>query len=230
LWLPTGRWIKRSCACQRAERQRQQDQEQLLAWAAEQRSLCFGGWLGRQWASTSIVKELTRKTFESYDRERFPDAYALALAFAGNPRGNLILHGDYGTGKTHLAVAVVNQLLEQGVICRFASAPQLYESYVATHKQYDQTAHIQLQERLYSCTILVLDDVDKIEPNSEVHRFYFTLFDERYKARKSTIITTNRYDELDHYIGKAAFSRLSRAMRLVEMLGEDYRLEESFDW
>jgi hypothetical protein len=208
LFLPSGRWIKRTCACQRSERQQQRDQEQLRAWAAEQRSQCFGGWLGRQWTSDSIVKELTRKTFDTYNRDLFPDAYDLAQAFAHNPRGNL----------------------EQGILCRFASAPQLYESYLETRKQYDQMAHIQLQERLYSCAILILDDIDKAEPTTDMHRFYFTLFDERYKARKSTIITTNRYDELAHYIGKAAFSRLSRAMRLVEMLGDDYRLEETFDW
>jgi DNA replication protein DnaC len=230
LFLPSGRWIKRSCSCERTERQRQRDQTQLMAWATEQRSQCFGGWLGRQWISESIVKEMTHKTFATYDRERFPEAYDVAQKFVSNPRGNLIFHGDYGTGKTHLTVAVVNDLLERGTLCRFASAPQLYESYLETRKQYDQMAHIQLQERLYSCTLLILDDIDKSEPTNDMHRFYFTLFDERYKARKSTIITTNRYDELAHYIGKAALSRISRAMQVIEMVGDDYRMEESFDW
>jgi DNA replication protein DnaC len=230
LFLPFGRWIKRPCDCQRAKRQKQRDQEQLLIWAAEQRSQCFGGWIGRQWTSDSIVREMTHKTFAVYDRNRFPEAYDMAQKFADNPRGNLVFHGDYGTGKTHLAAAVINSLLEQGTLCRFASAPQLYESYLETRKQYDQMAHIRLQERLYSCTLLILDDIDKAEPTTDMHRFYFTLFDERYKARKSTIITTNRYDELEHYIGKAAFSRFSRAMRVIEMVGDDYRLEESFDW
>ena len=55
---------------------------------------------------------------------------------------------------------------------------------------------------------------------------YWEIFDERCKAKRPTIVSTNKWEELDRYIGEASLSRLSRGRVAVHMRGDDYRREE----
>ncbi len=43
---------------------------------------------------------------------------------------------------------------------------------------------------------------------------------------RPTVISTNKREELDLYIGEASLSRLSRGLVAVNMIGDDYRREE----
>jgi hypothetical protein len=74
----------------------------------------FGGWLGTRWVDTDVVREMCGKTFDSFDPSRQEEAYEQAFALAQNPRGNVLLYGNYGTGKTYLEAAICNSLREVG--------------------------------------------------------------------------------------------------------------------
>src|SRR5713101_5655943 len=66
-------------------------------------------WVGTRWNDAPLRK----KTFANFNATRQPRAYKLTQAFAASPRGTLILHGSFGTGKTHLLAAMCNEALEQ---------------------------------------------------------------------------------------------------------------------
>jgi len=75
--------------------------------------------------------------------------------------------------------------------------------------------------------LLVIDDIDKARPTDFKMDTYFLILDERYKAKRPTIISTNREDSLAEYVGEAvAYSRFMRKLTVIEMVGDDYRLEE----
>jgi DNA replication protein DnaC len=227
LGLPTGRWIRRSCACERALRQAKREREEFEAWKAQVAARTFEGWLGAAWEDEEIVAELCSMTFENYDASSFQKAYDEAFAFAQNPTGkNMIFSGSFGTGKTHLAAAIINALRERRVTARFASAPQLIRAIEDARKSYDQTRHIALLQQLAETPLLVLDDIDKIRSTEDRQDFFFLILDQRNKAKRPTIVTTNKYDDLEKYIGGAALSRLSRKAVTVDMTGDDHREEQ----
>jgi len=233
--LPTGRWIKRSCECQRKARRDQEDQWKRQSWIEEYRIRTYGGWLGESWIDKDVVSEMSAKTFANYDRTLFPQAYDAALAFARNPKGNLIFSGSYGTGKTHLEAAIANYLREQtpprragdyGVSSLFVTAPQFFTVHDQTKKQFDQTKYLSLIQQAIEAPVLFIDDTDKSKPKEERHEVYFLIIDERYKAKRPTVISTNKREMLDEHIGEAAMDRLMRGVVHIKMVGSSYRLEE----
>ena len=236
LYLSTGRWIKRSCACQRQARQRREQEDRHSAWLTSQRTRTFGGWMGSRWVDPEVISAMSRKTFDRYDGSYQLEAFEKALAFAHQPKGNLLFHGDYGTGKTHLSAAICNHLREVGrdlpdgkqerMTSLFVSAPQFFLAYEETRRAGDQTAHIRLMSQVMSTPLLVLDDIDKSRPTEARIETYWLIFDERCKAKRPTVLSTNKREELDGSIGAASVSRLSRGLVAVEMRGDDYRREE----
>lgn len=236
LCLPTGRWIKRSCACEREAKQQCEQEERRSAWLSSQRARTFGGWMGARWVDQAKVSEMSRKTFDRYDGSYQLEAFEKALAFAMEPKGNLLFYGDYGTGKTHLSAAICNHLREVGrllpdgrherMTSLFVSAPQFFLAYEETRRAGDQTAHIRLINQVLGTPLLVFDDIDKSRPTDARWEIYWLIFDERCKAKRPTVLSTNKREELDHYVGAASVSRLSRGLVAIEMIGDDYRREE----
>ena len=68
----------------------------------------------RQAADLDAFRECTFKTFD-YRIPGVQEAVRVSLAYALYPRGWLLLVGPCGCGKTHLAAAIANQCLENGV-------------------------------------------------------------------------------------------------------------------
>jgi DNA replication protein DnaC len=196
----------------------------------------FGGWMGAKWVDPCVVEEMCRKTFDSYDVFCQPEAFEKALAFAHQPKGNLLFYGDFGTGKTHLEAAICNYLREVGhdlpdgkhqrMTSLFVSAPQFFMAYEETKRSGDQTTHWRLMGQVMSTPLLIFDDIDKSRPTESRWEIYWLIFDERCKAKRPTVLSTNKREELDHYIGGASLSRLSRGLVAVSMVGDDYRREE----
>jgi DNA replication protein DnaC len=237
--LPTGRWIKRSCACQIAARQTDKAHQDHVEWVRKARVRTYGGWLGERWEDKEIVDEMCSKTFTSFEKQRDPMAYKKAWEFAQDPRGNLLLCGGYGTGKTHLEAAILNFLREVGMLLPdgerkpigglFTSAPQFFRAYNDAMNAADKTRFITMTDQAIGTPLLVIDDVDKVTPTDFRQDTYFLILDERYKAKRPTILSTNRQETLGEYVGEAvAFSRLMRKLTVIKMTGDDYRLEEEF--
>lgn len=227
LALPSGKvWIKRSCACQRRVREEEAREQERRVWCHHQAWRTFGGWLGEKWVDDATVREMKQKTFATYDATYFPEAYQKTRAFASTLKGNMVLYGSYGVGKTHLEAAVCNYLREEHVTPEtslFVSAPLLFVAYQDSLKMSDMTRHLSLMQQVMETPLLVLDDVDKLKPTEFRHETYWLILDERYKAKRPTIVSTNKMNDLGEYIGDAALSRLQRGMIPVGMLGADYR-------
>lgn len=225
LQLPmTGRWIRRSCECQRRARAEEVEASMREARAAEMRYRCFGGWLGQAFADRDVIRELAGKTFLTYDQTRFTSAYIAARSFAAQPRGNLVLYGSFGVGKTHLESAICNELRARNVQCYFTPAPQFFLAYNDLLMHNGDAPG--LLKRAQTVPLLVLDDIDKARPTEARWDTYWMILNARYAAGRPTVLSTNRMDTLHEYIGEATVSRLNKGMMAIEMTGNDYRLEE----
>ncbi|GER88900.1 hypothetical protein KDW_30620 [Dictyobacter vulcani] len=63
------------------------------------------------------------------------EAYTHAFEFANQPTGWLALIGEYGCGKTHLAVSIAKKQLEAGKLVVFQIVPRLLDDLRATFSQ-----------------------------------------------------------------------------------------------
>lgn len=230
---PIGKYVRRSCACEKRAKQEAQDAEHFQAWKVEQARRTYGRWLGARWGNPAVTRELSKKTLENFQPDRDPGALAVARAFVesvaggGNASRNIAFIGEYGSGKTHLEAAILNALRERKVRSLFVSAPILFKAYNDALRHDDDAEGILRQ--MYQSPVVVIDDIDKAAHTESREDNYFSIFDERYKAGKPTIISTNRWEMLPEYIGEAAYSRLTAKCREVEMIGGNFRVEEDED-
>lgn len=132
-------------------------------------------------------------TFAAFDATvpGLDDAFAAAEAFAEQPDGFLVLAGGYGCGKTHLAMAIGNALLERGRPVVFLTVPDLLTQLKAT---FDGQAAVKFEPRwraLLTVDVLILDDLGAENKTPWAVEQIFELVNSRHAQRRPTVVTTN---------------------------------------
>ncbi|MCF3942178.1 ATP-binding protein [Oceanobacillus alkalisoli] len=137
---------------------------------------------------------------------------------------NLLLHGNYGTGKSHLSVSVTKELMERGHECLFLSLPKLLTKIKETYNNKGVTED-ELLEVIQRVDLLVLDDIGAEHHTEWANTKLFEVLDDR--SGKSTIYTTNlNSNELRAQINERNFSRMMENTDIITMNGRDYRRKE----
>lgn len=165
------------------------------------------------------------KTFETFDTEMrgVKRAYHRAVEFAQRPNGWLVLFGNYGVGKTHLASAIANELLKQNYRVLFAVVPDLLDHLRSTFGPSSEIQYDQRFEMIRDAAVLILDDLGTENTTPWAREKLFQIMNHRYNGRLPTVITSNRRPE---DIEPRIFSRMSdRSIcdEFIIMDGDDYR-------
>jgi len=195
-------------------------------------------------------------SFETAHHPRLKMAQAAAREFVDTfpltGGTGLLFHGPVGTGKTHLAVAIVNEL----VVAKNARAVYLdFRKLLKTiQESWNPATHAsekQVLDRILQSDLLVLDDLGAEKPSSWVLETVSYVINERYVRGRPVVITTNlRYgrataqpdeararmsrrvgrpgslgvDDLEERIGTASVSRLCEMCKGIDVSGvDDYR-------
>jgi DNA replication protein DnaC len=136
-------------------------------------------------------------------------------------------HNNYGLGKTHLQVAIAKQLIKKGISVLVVSDVALMEELMAAKMMDDKTAFTKRIDSIIQVPVLVWDDIGKANPTEAKRSVYFQIINERYKAQRPILFSTNEDSEtLADRIGDAAASRLLGMAkgRNIRVEGPDYRL------
>jgi DNA replication protein DnaC len=160
----------------------------------------------------------------------FNHAYRLVESYPGDGRG-LLLMGSCGLGKTHLAVAIVRELLDKGVRCLFYDFGALLKAIQATYNPNTHTSELEILSPVFDAEALVLDELGASKPTEWVLDTMLQIIRARYNDRRLTIFTSNYMDErsgresetLEDRIGVRLRSRLYQMCQTVEVSGDDYR-------
>lgn len=106
----------------------------------------------------------------------------------------LLLHGDFGRGKTGRAVGVAKALIaKMGWECRSASFVVASELVAALYRaMHDHELAHELRRCYWDADLLVLDDVGADYGTGWTATQYFDLLNHRYDRRLPTILTTNK--------------------------------------
>ena len=108
-------------------------------------------------------------------------------------RKGLILVGNNGVGKTHLACSIANELIKNGIPIIYGTLINLLAELKNTYDVYNisEMEIIKLYEKI---DLLVIDDLGKEKPSEWGLEKLFTIINSRYENNLPVIITTN-YDQ-----------------------------------
>jgi DNA replication protein DnaC len=169
-------------------------------------------------------------TFENFDkrpnlsldqRENLREALRVALDFAKSPDGWLVLWGDNGCGKTHLAAAIVNYRFKMKKPALFIVVPNFLDHLRSTFSPDSKISYDQLFESVKNAPLLVFDDFGKQTTTPWAQEKLYQVINYRYNAKLPTVITTNLSpDEVDSTI--ASRFRNSGIVNLFHIGVPDY--------
>lgn len=145
---------------------------------------------------------------------------------------NLILAGNPGTGKTHVAIGLGIKACLEGYKVWFTTVPVLVNRIKECRAEQTLRA---FQNRFEKYDLVIADEMGYISFDKEGAELLFTHLSLR-AGRKSTIITTNlsfeRWGEIfqDPVMTAAMIDRLTHQSYLVNMNGNSYRMKETKEW
>ena len=103
----------------------------------------------------------------------------------------LILTGPTGVGKTHLAVAVLRELIaRKGVECLFADFRELLQQIRDSYNPVSETSELRLLAPVVETEVLLLDELVAANPSEWVKEKVAYIINARYNQKRVTLITT----------------------------------------
>lgn len=185
---------------------------------------------------------LSLSTFESFDLEYYDKSinpkvktspyehmskvFRLCQNYADNFSKNsesILMSGETGLGKTHLSLAIANEVIKKGYGVVYASAPPIISKLEKEYFSSDKDDS--LFSMLADCDLLIIDDLGtEFYSQFAVSQFY-NLFNSRMLSNKPIIINTNlTITELKEKYTDRFVSRICGNARQLDFLGRDIRI------
>ncbi|MCB1164953.1 MAG: ATP-binding protein [Leptospiraceae bacterium] len=173
--------------------------------------------------SLLIALDHAVETIFQYGLRNRPDAPQLQ---------GLYLYGSTGTGKSHIACTIVNELIRlYQVEAHYAKISRdilnrIRESFNTASDSYGMGGRI--EKELASHEALVIDDFGVHRESPWVNSTLYDLIDSRYERNLLTILTSNEpMDSWKDVFGGRVYSRLRQLCIEIHLDGDDYRLKDS---
>src|SRR5271167_124632 len=174
------------------------------------------------------------KSLDSFDFLAMPTlnkAMVLELARCEflTRRENVLLLGNSGTGKTHIALALGLAACQQGHRVRFTTAAALVHELIEAR---DERKLLRFQKQIASYELLIVDELGFVPLSKTGAELLFEMLSQRYE-RGSTMLTSNLpFAEWTEVLGSerltgALLDRLTHHVHILEMNGDSFRLKHS---
>jgi DNA replication protein DnaC len=203
---------------------------------------CRGAALRRErLASAGIPVRYQGDNFANFDEQtpQLANAKRIAQEFVDSypvVDSGLLFVGPAGRGKTHLACAILSELVAtKGVVGLYADFSDLLLRIQTSFRPDADSSKESVLNPYADAELLVLDELGASKPHAWVLDVLYNLLNTRYNRKRITIATSNFEDEpdtasgerekLEDRIGYRLRSRLYEMCTLVALRGKDYRKE-----
>jgi len=177
------------CPCKDAE---------LKALEAQDEQRRIQQHLDRFKAYSLIDNRFEHSTFELWEHNpNNQKLFELAKKYADNwdemfsNNAGLVLHGDAGTGKTFAAFAIANELGKKNISVMAVSISALLSAIKDSYSRNGDIGEQEVFRAITDASLLILDDMGTEHKTSWAYDKLYSIIDNRWRAKKPLIITTN---------------------------------------
>jgi DNA replication protein DnaC len=162
----------------------------------------------------------------SVDRKLVDDLATLRFITENRP---ILLLGQPGCGKTHLAVALATRAVEAGYRGYFATADDMVAVLTQARREGNWASKL---KTFTAPTVLVIDDVGLLPMDQRGAGAFFHVINTRYERGHPTLVTTNRglpeWGEIfgDAVVAAAILDRLMHNAVVFNIKGPSWRMRE----
>ena len=181
----------------------------------------------------SRIPQVAVKTFDNYDMDRISPSnkevmkHLESLCFIGLGE-NVVLVGDQGTGKTHIAQAIGNRCCDNGMSVRYFKMDEIsskLKDFIA------KGANTKLVSDLSNVQCLIIDEVGYCTSlGPEESALLFQILDKRYESgKRTTVFTSNKMPSewrdlfSDTELAKCVLDRIMDRCIAIEIRGSSFR-------
>src|ERR1035437_9771911 len=176
----------------------------------------------------------TIKTLDAFDFAARPSVNKVLIAELArcefiDKRENLLMVGNPGTGKSHLAIALAAQACARGYKVRFYRATDLVSTLIEAR---DERTFMRLKTQLARLDLLVLDELGYVPASKVGAELLVHVISTPYE-RTSMIVTTNLpFESWTEVLGSerltgATLDRLTHRCHIIETRGESHRRQDA---
>jgi DNA replication protein DnaC len=191
--------------------------------------------LNAELAQAAIPSRFLNRTLESYKATTKGQHMALGNArdYAANfpdhmktGRG-LILCGNPGTGKTHLAIGIAHHIIQAGCTVGFISVMNAVRRVRESYRRDSEETEREAIASFAKPDLLILDEVGQQRGTDDEKVILFDIVNARYEATRPTLVISNlNVTGIEGYLGERVFDRLREGGgRAVQFKWESFRKE-----
>lgn len=137
---------------------------------------------------------------------------------------SIVMRGATGLGKTHLSLAIANEVIRKGMSVVYVSAPDILSKLEREHFSYQYRDEEDTFNSLLKCDLLIIDDLGTEFVTPFTVSTVYNLFNSRILSGKPMIMNTNlTVNELLTTYSQRFVSRLMGSCDKLDFIGEDIR-------
>lgn len=137
---------------------------------------------------------------------------------------SVLMRGATGLGKTHLSLAIANEVIRKGCSVVYVSAPDILMKLEREHFSYRYNEEEAIMRSLTSCDLLIIDDLGTEFGSQYSAAAIYNIFNSRILSSRPIIMNTNlTMNELLSAYSQRFVSRVMGSCDKLDFIGEDIR-------
>lgn len=165
------------------------------------------------------------ETLNNSQAEGLRQARSFAENFVANPNRSLIFTGNPGTGKTHLSIGIIKQLILLGLHCRYTTVNDMFSDIKSTYNSAVLKTEDEVVEEYIAPAALVIDELGISTLSKTEEGLLYRVINGRYVEGRTTIVVSNlNISSLVAASGDRLIDRLrDGGGRLIDLQHDSYR-------